>query len=351
MLEETFIKNIKAEAELEDQVLTGKGKLIRKEETDQKINKQQERKEKKETIKSYIVTKLGKGSDLAVFLENYNKQHKQFIDFSKALHIAISSVEDLHRRFHQKQIIHKDLKAENMLYNPYTQHVRIIDLGLAAYLGNVKDEHIEVMDGESFYILDKIRDKGSTLGTIGFLAPEVKTRNTFSKKSDIYSMGVMLKDQLRLTEFNVPDLNNLIAKMLNESPFRRPSAMEVVHELKRIQTKLLFLRPEGPKKSLEAIMKHFYLDPSILENKHVYLDPALIEAKLNKENVALNNKENIRPGYTILNSSLDFDDHLDKTTQEQLRVENQVSLPKIAKSKIHTPYKHVHSLHVNKKPQ
>lgn len=330
---EKFVSQFKEEVQLEEQSLTGKGKLLRRE---YKIDKEEM---EKEELKSYIVTKLGKGIDLAVFIGNYEKEHKQHLEFSKALHIAIASLEDLHRRFHNKQIIHKDLKAENMLFNPNTQHIRIIDLGMASYLGNPKDEHIEVVDGEFFYILDKKKDKGSLLGTIGFIAPEILKTNAFSVKSDIYAMGKMFSEQLHLTKFNLPSINSVVEKMLAENPFDRPNAMEVIHELKRIQTKILFANPVGTKKKLEAIRRHLYADPSdLMKKENRYLDPSLITARSEKENIVLQGKENVKPVQTL-------ESHFDKDRDEKEYLDKHNEHPKISKAQLHAQYKHVHALH------
>ena len=92
----------------------------------------------------------------------------------------LESVDDLHKQ----NIIHRDLKPENILLTngQNGRFIKIADFGLNVFHDFVSQSHT----------------KGC--GTRGYIAPEVSI-GIFDKKSDIYSIGVIV-----LSLFNL-DIN------------------------------------------------------------------------------------------------------------------------------------------------
>ena len=77
---------------------------------------------------------------------------------------------------HRKGIIHNDLKPENMMVTRSDNNVKIIDFGLS--------------DDDAHYLL-------KTLGcTLEYASPELLRRETLDVRSDIYSLGLLMKDIL-----------------------------------------------------------------------------------------------------------------------------------------------------------
>ena len=77
---------------------------------------------------------------------------------------------------HKKGIIHNDLKPENIIVTRSDNNVKIIDFGLS--------------DDDAHYIL-------KTLGcTPKYASPELLRRETIDVRSDIYSLGLIMKDIL-----------------------------------------------------------------------------------------------------------------------------------------------------------
>lgn len=75
---------------------------------------------------------------------------------------------------HHKQVVHKDLKPENILITRSGSYVKVIDFGLS--------------DTDSI-----LTGKGPA-GTFKYAAPEVVAGNHADEMSDIYSLGMMMKD-------------------------------------------------------------------------------------------------------------------------------------------------------------
>ena len=75
--------------------------------------------------------------------------------------------------FHQKKILHRDIKLDNILINKIHEDeydIRVADFGLATFTPN--DEYISYK-----------------CGTPGYVAPEILKGEGYSYKADIFSMG------------------------------------------------------------------------------------------------------------------------------------------------------------------
>jgi Tol biopolymer transport system component/tRNA A-37 threonylcarbamoyl transferase component Bud32 len=145
---------------------------------------------------------------------------------------------------HAKGIVHRDIKADNIMVNAKNQ-VKVMDFGLAKLKGSMK-----------------LTKTSSTIGTLAYMAPEQIQGGEVDSRSDIFSFGVLLFEMLtRQTPFRggheaamvysivneEPDplekyrpdlpaaLGNVIARALEKSPEDRyQSVGEMVIELRRL---------------------------------------------------------------------------------------------------------------------
>jgi len=92
--------------------------------------------------------------------------------------LALQLCEGL-KAVHDHQILHRDIKAENILVTPKEQ-VKIADCGLAARF--ISAEHLE--------------DKVGMSGTTAYMSPERLRGETLDQRSDLWSIGVVLYEML-----------------------------------------------------------------------------------------------------------------------------------------------------------
>jgi len=133
----------------------------------------------------------------AISLSKYVLE-KNGLTIKEFLHIAIGIVEAL-EGIHQQRIIHKDIKPQNIVINPETKQVKLIDFSISSLLPKETQEIINPN------ILE---------GTLPYISPEQTGRMNrgIDYRSDFYSLGVTFYE--------------LLTGVL---PFPSNEAMELVH--------------------------------------------------------------------------------------------------------------------------
>ncbi|OKH55528.1 serine/threonine protein kinase [Calothrix sp. HK-06] len=132
------------------------------------------------------------GETLKNFFINKNLQLNIF------LHIAIQLASTL-AQLHQANIIHKDIKPHNILINPKTGKVKIIDFSISSCLSQ------ENLNPNNSNILE---------GTLAYMSPEQTGRmnRSIDYRSDFYSLGVTFYEMLT-----------------RQLPFQANDSLELVH--------------------------------------------------------------------------------------------------------------------------
>lgn len=103
-------------------------------------------------------------------------------ELNRFLRVAIQAAETL-GQIHRSQIIHKDISGNNLLVNPDTDELCIIDFGISSLL----DEQYEPINA--------LRDME---GTLPYIAPEQTGRmnRSVDYRADLYSLGVTFYEML-----------------------------------------------------------------------------------------------------------------------------------------------------------
>src|SRR3972149_887717 len=122
------------------------------------------------------------------------------LSLRKALDLAIQACDGL-AAAHKKEIIHRDIKSENLMLTKEGQ-VKIMDFGLAKVKGATK-----------------LTKAGSTLGTTAYMSPEQASGEEIDQRSDIFSFGVVLYELLAgQLPFKGEHQAAVIYSILNEEP-------------------------------------------------------------------------------------------------------------------------------------
>src|SRR5512136_1116666 len=122
---------------------------------------------------------------------------------------------------HSKGIVHRDIKAENIMVNSKNQ-VKVMDFGLAKLKGSLKLTHTS-----------------STIGTLAYMAPEQIQGEEVDARSDIFSFGIVLYEMLTgHLPFRGEHEAAMVYSIVNEEPlpiqkYLPEVSSELVHVLNR----------------------------------------------------------------------------------------------------------------------
>ena len=128
---------------------------------------------------------------------------------------------------HSKGIVHRDVKAENIMVNSRNQ-IKVMDFGLAKLKGSLR-----------------LTKATSTVGTLAYMAPEQIRGGEVDARSDIFSFGVVLFEMLTgRTPFRGEHEAAMMYSILNEEP-----------------ESLLALRPDLPSELVHILGNALEKDP------------------------------------------------------------------------------------------
>lgn len=146
----------------------------------------------------YMVMEFVDGSTLEAELKTY-KDRQALIPLAETATIfqALASAIDF---AHEREVVHRDLKPGNIMFTP-RRRVVLTDFGIA-----------RIMSMPSY------TSKNAVIGTPAYMSPEQAQGETVDKRSDIYSLGVILYE---LTTGQVPFEGDhpiaIVLKLVNES--------------------------------------------------------------------------------------------------------------------------------------
>jgi len=202
----------------------------------------------------YLVMDLCTGGEL--FDRIYNRGHYYEADAADIVRTVCSAVAYLH----DKNIVHRDIKAENMLFKSKEENAPLLiaDFGLSKII----DNQINVLM--------------TTCGTPGYMAPEVIARTGHGKPVDMWSIGVLTYfllcgytpfDGQRMDE----EVKNILAGNYKFEPVQYWFAVSAT--ARDFISKLLVVNPNLRMTAKQAL-QHPWLQQTVLNTRSIEQDPS-----------------------------------------------------------------------------
>ena len=206
--------------------------------------------QKKEAIIIYcLVLEYIPNGSLNDKIKLNKKLNKHFIPFEEEL--IIKYFKQILRAviyLQEKNIIHRDIKPDNLLLDE-NNNIKVSDFGLCAFY----KYDVSINKEKQRYLFSK----GTKVGRIDFIAPEIKKGKNPSYESDIYSLGLtmlcLMSDQYPIQliiiceeqdvtinkelinkKYN-PIIKELVLSMINEDPKKRTTAKDAYEQLTYIE--------------------------------------------------------------------------------------------------------------------
>ena len=178
------------------------------------------------TIGPIIILDFADGGDLAHYVKGHIQNHKNQL-FSEEIvgSIFVQLVLAIHH-IHTKRMMHRDIKSANvlMLSNGL---VKVSDFGFSRQFDNTVSQDV----ADTF------------LGTPYYLAPELWKRQKYSKKADIWSLGIVLYELMTLKR---PFVSSSMRGLMNAivcGEFEKPSSSQYSEGLREVLNAMLIVDP------------------------------------------------------------------------------------------------------------
>ena len=142
---------------------------------------------------------------------------------------------------HDNNIIHRDVKLENFLYDPITQIVKLCDFGWATELGS--DQML----------------RATICGTYDYMAPEMIQQQAYDYSVDIWALGVLLYELIHgYTPFGSGE-DDYAMIFKNVLKFNFKIDKEITNNCRDLLMKMLNLKPDS-RVTINDIVKHPWFD-------------------------------------------------------------------------------------------
>ncbi len=190
----------------------------------------------------YYTMELLAGRPLSSLLQSHGP-----LPVDRAVEIIFQTLESLGEA-HDKGILHRDIKPDNLFLQARTagERVKVLDFGIAKLVGE---------GGEG----TAITKTGMICGTPQYLSPEQVLGNPAQPASDLYSLGVVFYEMVAgMPPFFSPTPMKMLLKHLNEIPppisVRNPNVI-VPPSINRFVERVLAKQPEDRYPSVAEFRK------------------------------------------------------------------------------------------------
>ncbi len=173
-------------------------------------------------------------------LRDYMREKR--IKLSEILEISIQILAALDAA-HEANIVHRDMKPDNVMIRRRDQVVKVLDFGLA----KVTEKGKGTPGSPSATVSEFKTAPGLIMGTVNYMSPEQAQAKAVDARSDIWSTGVMLYEMVAGTNpFGGNTTAHTIVEILEKdpAPLAYAGGEEVPAELQRIVSKSIAKSPD-----------------------------------------------------------------------------------------------------------
>lgn len=156
---------------------------------------------------------------------------------------------------HEHEIIHRDVKPENVMIRP-DNIVKVLDFGLAKLPAKPVGQETWIDGSETARDVVVETEPGTIMGTVAYMSPEQAQGHTVDKRSDIFSLGVVLYEVITgRAPFYAPNIQAILWAISTDTPDPLSKyAPDVPLELQRIVSKALEKKREGRYQTIGEIL-------------------------------------------------------------------------------------------------
>jgi serine/threonine protein kinase len=159
----------------------------------------------------YLVLELLEGQTLRDYTGGEPSQPEVVIALAVQIADALEAA-------HDKGIIHRDIKASNIMVTG-RRHVKVLDFGLAKYAAGAAGAEVT-------QTMECLTAAGSLVGTPHYMSPETLKGKPADARSDLWALGVVLHEMLTgELPFQGATAFELSSAILRESPRPLPSGV------------------------------------------------------------------------------------------------------------------------------
>ena len=209
----------------------------------------------------FIAMEFVQGKDLRAIFDRVRKRTER-IDISMTCHVikeVCEALEYAHNKKNERQealnLVHRDVSPQNIIVS-YDGEVKLIDFGIAKAAGKASKTQAGILKGK-----------------FGYMSPEQVRGRPIDRRSDIFSLGVVLFELLTLERCFQGESDFSTLEKVRNVDIRRPATLnrDIPPELERIVLKALSRNPEERYQSAaelqDGLQKFLYQSGSFYSRK------------------------------------------------------------------------------------